>query len=520
VFWGGAYREALPLQEHFADTCLERGELALAAGAVAFCSRLRSALGDLEFAERDLVRAAELAQRAGNPPYVIMMRGSAVFDVVWCRGVGLELGAPMMDAAIARDDPGMRHLRAGTYSVAALLFAFAGRDQDARGALARAMPAVKRAGGGVNSYTGLICHCCEVLWRLGRADFADVLERNLLAKTLAGDFRFPGVDARLAMAQLCALNGRPGEAHDWFERARAVLDEQGARPLRALVDLDEAWMEIRRGLHGDRDRARALLDAACEQFQAIGMPGWIERAEALRAQGEEMGFGDRGSGFGEEKSISGGVEAVAQSAASSAAPRPPTPDTPFAAAATFRCEGDYWTLIYDGVTARLKDMKGLHHIAELLRHPGRELHVVDLMRGLPTAARGSDSGSPPETRNPGLAVLDSSAKAAYRQRLADLREELAEAEQFNDAGRATRAREEMELLTEHLAGAVGLGGRDRLAASDAERARSGVTQNIRAAIRRIRPRLPALADQLQRHIKTGTYCAYAPDPAHPIDWAV
>src|SRR5262249_17247419 len=95
--------------------------------------------------------------------------------------------------------------------------------------------------------------------------------------------------------------------------------------------------------------------------------------------------------------------------------------------------------------------------------------------------------------------------------------ELAEAEQFSDAGRATRAREEMELLTEHLAGAVGLGGRDRLAASDAERARSGVTQNIRAAIRRIRPRLPALADQLQRHIKTGTYCAYAPGPAPPMD---
>ena len=70
----------------------------------------------------------------------------------------------------------------------------------------------------------------------------------------SGDFREPGADARLAMAQLCALTGRPGEAHQWFDRARAVLDEQGARPLRALVDLDEAWMEIRRGPHGDRGR--------------------------------------------------------------------------------------------------------------------------------------------------------------------------------------------------------------------------------------------------------------------------
>src|SRR5262249_25282991 len=169
-------------------------------------------------------------------------------------------------------------------SRAGVAFAFGGRDQDALRAVTRLMPAVERAGGGVYSYTPLICNCCQALWRLGRADFADVLERNLLAKTIAGDLRDVGVDARLAMAQLCALTGRPDEARDWFERGRAVLDEQGARPLRALVDLDEAWMEIRRGPHGDRDRARALLDVATEQFQAIGMPGWIERAEALRAQ--------------------------------------------------------------------------------------------------------------------------------------------------------------------------------------------------------------------------------------------
>jgi hypothetical protein len=147
--------------------------------------------------------------------------------------------------------------------------------------VALATPAVERAGGGVVGYTVLIGRCCEAIWRLGRADFADVLERNLCAKTLAGDFREPGGDARLAMARLCALTGRPGEAHQWFERARTVLDEQGARPLRALVDLDEAWMEIRRGPDRDRDRARALLDVACEQFQAIGMPGWVRRAEAL-----------------------------------------------------------------------------------------------------------------------------------------------------------------------------------------------------------------------------------------------
>jgi hypothetical protein len=41
-----------------------------------------------------------------------------------------------------------------------------------------------------------------------------------------------------------------------------VLDEKGARPLRAIVDYDEALMYARRGEPGDAAHARPLLDAA------------------------------------------------------------------------------------------------------------------------------------------------------------------------------------------------------------------------------------------------------------------
>jgi len=61
-----------------------------------------------------------------------------------------------------------------------------------------------------------------------------------------------------------------------------LLGEQGAQPLRALADLDEACMYLRRGARGDGARAGALLQAAVGQFEAIGMSGWIRRAEALR----------------------------------------------------------------------------------------------------------------------------------------------------------------------------------------------------------------------------------------------
>ncbi len=43
-----------------------------------------------------------------------------------------------------------------------------------------------------------------------------------------------------------------------------------------------------------------------------------------------------------------------------------------------RREGDYWTAIYGGTTVRLRDAKGIRHLDELLRHPGRAFHVLDL----------------------------------------------------------------------------------------------------------------------------------------------
>jgi hypothetical protein len=57
-----------------------------------------------------------------------------------------------------------------------------------------------------------------------------------------------------------------------------VLDAQGARPLRAIVDFDEALMHTRAGRP---DAARPLLDAAVDQFARLGMSGWLRRVGAV-----------------------------------------------------------------------------------------------------------------------------------------------------------------------------------------------------------------------------------------------
>ena len=115
-------------------------------------------------------------------------------------------------------------------------------------------------------------------------------------------------------------------------------------------------------------------------------------------------------------------------------------------------------------------------------------------------------------------LLDATAKAAYQARLTELGAELEEAEAGNDPARASRARVERDFLVAELARAVGLGGRDRRAASHAERARLNVTRAIRAAMANLARANPSLGRHLAVTIRTGRYCAYTPDPRAPIAW--
>ncbi|MGH9008923.1 MAG: hypothetical protein ACRDYF_03650, partial [Acidimicrobiia bacterium] len=112
----------------------------------------------------------------------------------------------------------------------------------------------------------------------------DLVERTLREKVIPPDFRFPMTDARVALARLCALTDRHDEARSWFAEARRVLSEEQSLPMLAIADYDEALMYARRGESGDAALARPLLDAAHQQFENIGMTGWLRRAEELKVR--------------------------------------------------------------------------------------------------------------------------------------------------------------------------------------------------------------------------------------------
>jgi tetratricopeptide (TPR) repeat protein len=126
-----------------------------------------------------------------------------------------------------------------------------------------------------------------------------------------------------------------------FEAAIAMNIAMGARPFTIRSKSDFARMLLARGERGDAERAAEMLSEVRGAALDLGMTrlaGDAERllADARRAAGRRTG-----------------------SAPSAVATPPESP-----ARATFRREGDYWTLAYRGKELRLKDMKGLRDRAQ------------------------------------------------------------------------------------------------------------------------------------------------------------
>jgi tetratricopeptide (TPR) repeat protein len=292
-----------------------------------------------------------------------------------------------------------------------------------------------------------------------------------------------------SLAVAAALAERWGEAERHFEEALRANARMGADPWVVRTRTDWADALLRRDGPGDRERARGLLAQADELARGLGIRPPAERTEELA------------DGLTPRRPVTEPVSAERPS--------------------VFRREGEYWAIAYAGDAFRLKDSKGLRYLARLLAERGQELHTLDLVTGEQphdrrervvepglSASRPRDAGE----------IIDARAKAEYRRRLAQLEEELEEARSFGDDERAARAAEERDFLVAELAGALGLGGRSRRAASPSERARVSVTRAIRAAIARIHEHSDALSEHLERTIRTGTFCSYMPDPHAPIDW--
>jgi hypothetical protein len=202
----------------------------------------------------------------------------------------------------------------------------------------------------------------------------------------------------------------------------------------------------------------------------------------------------------------------------------PSVPTSRSAPATFARDGDMRIISFGGRSVALHDLKGFRYLHRMLGEPGREFHVLDLVAveqgTLPTGVVEAVGAAEVDGASGGaLPTLDDQARRAYRRRLDDIDEDIADARRCHDDARAELAERDREFLISELARAVGLGGRLRTIGSDAERARTAVTRTLRYAVARLGSEIPELASHLDNSLHTGTYCSYRPDPLSPVDWS-
>ncbi len=188
-----------------------------------------------------------------------------------------------------------------------------------------------------------------------------------------------------------------------------------------------------------------------------------------------------------------------------------------AATAYLAHDPDGWCVRCDGVRARLTTTKGVRYLAALLAAPGVERHVLDLVDQVEgVAADGPDRHHLGDAG----ALLDTTARRAYRRRVEQLRADVGEALAAGADDHAAVLQAECDELIGQLAAAFGLSGRGRIAASAAERARLNVTRSLRTAVARIRADLPGAGQVLDQRLRTGLYCAFEPEPDDPVRWIV
>lgn len=295
------------------------------------------------------------------------------------------------------------------------------------------------------------------------------------------------------LGQLAAIQGRWDVAARHFDDAMDLESRAQIRHLLARTQVEYARMLLERGRPDDALLARSLLGAAERAAESLGMPSLVGRARALHAQAT-------------------GVDAISGPAGR----RVPDDRADDAAkdrgrsTGVFRCDGDFWTLEFAGERGLIRDAKGLHYLRRLLERPGTEVVATELVAGVSARA-----DAPAQRGIPGGA--DRQALSDYRTRLRALADEIADAERRGDLGEVGRLCAESEELQDEVEASVGLRG-PRTTGDALDRSRVAVKKAIDYVVARLRDPLPALAHHVETQVKTGAFCVYRIDPAHPIAW--
>jgi hypothetical protein len=305
------------------------------------------------------------------------------------------------------------------------------------------------------------------------------------------------------------------------DRARRLLDELAGNGLGA-IPRDVDWLltvstltlvAARLGVHDLTVEGVAQLEPysgrGIGNAGAVTFPGVVD--DVLRVACESLGRTDDAA-----KYLKRTVSAYQRMGAIALLSRVETHDSVRGDGVAYLRPGadSIWTVGSAGAAAQMREMKGFHYLRILLQRPGADISALDLSDAVAGHAGESVAQAAPDE------VIDRQALIAYRRRLAELDEDLDEADSFSDAGRLARVKAERDALLDEIGRATGLGGRVRQNTSANERARVAVRKAVAAAIERITQHDEALGRLLRDCIDTGAVCRYDADPSRPITWVL
>lgn len=389
--WGpDNVEERVALSAEIIDLAQQAGDFALEiTGHVWQLSDLFE-IGDMAGADRELEAHEALARRVGYPQFIahsVMFRAT---QAMW-RGEFADAEALAQRSLAIGDQVGDVNVRTSHHVQMSFLRALQGRPEETaayfepagrehppelarlvklgfvclagdRTGITEAFPLIWRARDRIPppfwlSMTG----CCITLLAAHAGATQEGAVIYDLLRPYEGRWALAGRDAVAAggplayyLGVLAASLARFDAASRHFEVALESTERTGARPFRALTQGAYGAMLARRGATLDRRRARQLLADALQTAQDLGMNQLYDEVIAARA---------------------------------GLTPDPVWPQAqldPFAgdpSAAVFRCEGEYWTIGFEGVVIRLRDTKGLQYLRTLLAAPGQQFHVLDLAAG-------------------------------------------------------------------------------------------------------------------------------------------
>jgi DNA-binding CsgD family transcriptional regulator len=283
MFRHGALRASVEVTARELAYSEEVGSLAGQVYAVSGRAVTRAGLGEFAAAAEDARRADELLARfvfgdptARPPALPLEARIRAWQHADWATRARF-----FRDSALGSSGS-PSHVALSEAAIAADALARAGEPAESRRLLGWILPAILASDPTRIHQNRAVGFAAGAVWELAEPTHAAGLKRAALALIEAGEGNCSFTSNDLTVARMTSLLGDLAVAERWFERARETLEASGQRPLRAVVDYDEAQHRLRHRLPA----ASPLLAEARRRFAELEMHGWERHAERLTEEAE------------------------------------------------------------------------------------------------------------------------------------------------------------------------------------------------------------------------------------------